>query len=196
MLVLLLSLPILVSAAVVPPTTAQIILELKDLQSKLAKNPFLRYLGMSQVISQLIVQGETVPASIDWSPFAYNTLLIPTDAALSASGLLVQPTTPEQALSLFKSVSYNIIKGMKPFSQLKALAVGKTVTLLLNNGKLFRQKVNPGWGINQGTAVAFALKGKNKTEWSKILDKDIHKGSSFIAHGVNRLQTTGAAAGA
>ncbi|CAI5929901.1 unnamed protein product [Closterium sp. NIES-64] len=82
---------------------------------------------MSQVISQLIVQGETVPASIDWSPFAYNTLLIPTDAALIASGLLVQPTTPEEALSLFKSVSYNIIKGMKPFSQLKALAVGKTL---------------------------------------------------------------------
>ncbi|GJP36112.1 hypothetical protein CLOM_g20637 [Closterium sp. NIES-68] len=147
---------------------------------------------MTYVVSQLIAQGETVPATIDWSPFAYNTLLIPTNAALNASGLLVQPDTPEEALNLFKSVSYNIVKGMQPFSKLKALAVGKSVTLLLKNGKLFRKKVTAGWGFSQGTTVALTLKGKPTNAWSKIMDKDLHNGKSFVAHGVNRLQSTSA----
>ncbi|CAI5929897.1 unnamed protein product [Closterium sp. NIES-64] len=40
---------------------------------------------MNQAVGQIIEQGATVPGDIDWSPFFYNTVLIPTDFALKQS---------------------------------------------------------------------------------------------------------------
>ncbi|CAI6012239.1 unnamed protein product [Closterium sp. NIES-65] len=118
--------------------TAGIIGELKALRQKLMLNPRLRYLVMSQVLSQLITQGKALPTAMDLTLFIHTTILIPTDAALLSSGLLPNLKNPGASLNLFKSLSFNIIKGKKRFAKLKALPEGKSVALLLNNGKLFR----------------------------------------------------------
>ncbi|GJP36111.1 hypothetical protein CLOM_g20636 [Closterium sp. NIES-68] len=188
LLVVILSLA-LVTSAPAAPTTEQIIKELKELQTKLSKR--FKFIIMNQAVGQIITQGETVPGDIDWSPFFYNTVLLPTDYALKASGLLEQPTTPEAAIKLLTSISYNVIKGMWSFNKIKALRAGASVPLLLNNGKLFRRKVSTGFFFSQSTSVALALKGKPKGNWSSIVAKNLHKGGSFNVIGVNRLQTTG-----
>ncbi|GJP36113.1 hypothetical protein CLOM_g20638 [Closterium sp. NIES-68] len=188
LLVLLLSLTLLASATA-GPTTEQIVSELKQLQSKLIRRFPPRYIIMSQFVAQLVVRAETVPATIDWSAFAYNTLLIPTDAALGLSGILAPPQTAENFVRLFQIVSFNIIRGMRPFAALKALPVDSSISLVFKNGRLFRKKVKPGWALAPGTSVALTQKGKPRAAWSQIVDGDLHKGSSFIAHGVNRMQT-------
>ncbi|CAI7817279.1 unnamed protein product [Closterium sp. NIES-53] len=175
---------------VAAPTTQQIIKELNELQGKLSKR--FQFIIMNQAVGQIIKRGATVPGDIDWSPFFYNTVLIPTDFALKQSGLLNEPKTPEDAINLMKSISYNVVKGMYPFSKIKKLPIGSSIPLLLNNGKLFRRKKVSGFAMFKTTEVALALKGKPKGNWSTIVGKNLHRGSSFICIGVSRLQTTGA----
>ncbi|CAI7795807.1 unnamed protein product [Closterium sp. NIES-54] len=174
----------LVSSAVAAPTTQQIIKELNELQGKLSKR--FQFIIMNQAVGQIIKRGATVPGDIDWSPFFYNTVLIPTDFALKQSGLLNEPKTPEDAINLMKSISYNVVKGMYPFSKIKKLPIGSSIPLLLNNGKLFRRKKVSGFAMFKTTEVALALKGKPKGNWSTIVGKNLHRGSSFICIGVRQ----------